>query len=64
MAKQCSICGKKTKVAGKRVKLRGKYNPTTKRRQKPNLHWVKISPKKRVLVCAKCLKALSKRSVG
>ncbi len=72
MAKQCSICGKKGGKAGRRVKLRGKYNPTTKRKQYPNLQWVKIPlgiqkaiyqkfAGKRILACAKCIKALAKR---
>jgi len=79
MAKQCAICGKKRKVVWKRKKLRGKYNPTTKRIQKPNLQWVRVpvtnrnekgaasgAPRglasgKRILACAKCIKALSKR---
>jgi hypothetical protein len=54
-------------------KLRGKYNPTGKKRKYPNLQWAVIpsdakSPKKaipfrgkRVLACTKCIKALGKR---
>jgi len=73
MAKQCVICGKKSIMVQKLKKLRGKYNPTGKKRKYPNLQWVIIpqdakSPKKaipfrgkRVLACAKCIKALSKR---
>jgi len=72
MAKKCTICGKKSRVVQRRVKLRGKYNPTTKRRVYPNLQWVKIpenikkeSYKKfaggRILACAKCIKAMGKR---
>jgi ribosomal protein L28 len=61
MAKQCAICGKQGKMVGKRVKLRGKYNPTTKKRKYPNLQWVRLpSSGKRVLACAKCIKALAK----
>ena len=47
----------------RRVKLRGKYNPTVKKRKKPNLQWVRLPAQagKRVLACAKCIKALSKR---
>jgi len=59
--KQCAICGKKSIVVGKRKKLRGKYNPTIKRRKKPNLQWVKLSSGKRVLACAKCIKATAKQ---
>lgn len=71
MAKVCEICGKGSKVFGVRKKLRGKYNPTTKRRKYPNLQWLKI-PKdvklkkyrpfanQRVLACTKCIKRLKK----
>jgi len=72
MARQCKICGKGSRMVWRRVKLRGKYNPTTKRRVFPNLQWVKIPPDikkkaykkfagKRILACTKCIKALSKR---
>jgi ribosomal protein L28 len=54
------------------VKLRGKFNPTTKRKVRPNLQWVKIPigikkepykkfAGKRILACTKCIKALAKR---
>jgi ribosomal protein L28 len=58
MSKQCEICKKKSKIVGKRVKLRGKYNPTTKKRKKPNLQWVKLPSGKRFLVCSECRKLL------
>jgi len=45
----------------RRVKLRGKYNPTTKKRQYPNLQWVTLPSGKRVKACSKCLKALNKK---
>ena len=57
----------------RRKKLRGKYNPTGKKKQQPNLQWVVVpldvkSPKKaipfrgkRVLACAKCIKAMTKK---
>ena len=72
MAKECQICGKKGIMVWRRIKLRGKYNPTTKRKQKPNLQWVKIPldtkklaykkfAGKRILACAKCIKTLGKR---
>lgn len=60
MAKQCAICGKSSILVQKRVKLRGKYNPTIKKRKYPNLQWTRLSSGKRVLACAKCIKALSK----
>lgn len=58
--KTCSICEKKSAVAGKLNKLRGKFNPAPLRRQHPNLQWTHLSNGKRVLACAKCIKALSK----
>lgn len=71
MTKQCAICAKKGRMMGRRKKLRGKYNPTTKRKQKPNLQWLKVPFEikkkaykefagKRVLACVKCIKALGK----
>jgi ribosomal protein L28 len=61
MSKQCAICGKKSLMAWKLTKLRGKYNPTIKRRKYPNLQWVKLPSGKRVLACAKCIKATGKK---
>lgn len=72
MAKQCAICGKKSRLVWRLVKLRGKYNPTTKRRVYPNLQWVRIPSGmkkerykkfagKRILACTKCIKTLGKR---
>jgi ribosomal protein L28 len=61
MSKQCAICGKKSLMAWKLTKLRGKYNPTIKRRKYPNLQWVKLLSGKRVLACAKCIKAAGKK---
>jgi len=60
MSKECEICKKGSQVVGKRVKLRGKYNPTIKKRKYPNLQWVKLASGKRVKACAKCIKAMSK----
>jgi len=59
-------------MVGHRVKLRGKYNPTGKKRKYPNLQWVYvpvgISKKafkehagKRIKACTKCIKTISKR---
>jgi len=74
--KQCAICEKRGMMVGKRVKLRGKYNPTIKKRKYPNLQWVRLPSGsrrdksllhpslrsgKRVLACTKCIKAMSKR---
>jgi ribosomal protein L28 len=44
----------------KLVKLRGKYNPTIKKRKKPNLQWVKLPSGERVLACTKCIKSVGK----
>jgi ribosomal protein L28 len=60
MAKQCAICGKQGMMVGKRIKLRGKYNPSIKKRKYPNLQWVKLANGKRVKACAKCIKKMSK----
>jgi len=60
MAKKCTICGKGSILVWRRIKLRGKYNPTVKRRQHPNLQWLKLPSGKRVLACAKCIKRFSK----
>ncbi|OGZ31970.1 MAG: hypothetical protein A3I88_00555 [Candidatus Portnoybacteria bacterium RIFCSPLOWO2_12_FULL_39_9] len=53
-----------------RRKLRGKYNPTGKKRKYPNLQWVYLSSEavakwgaasgKRVKACTKCIKAMGK----
>ena len=69
--KQCQICAKKRNLARRLNKLRGKYNPTDKRKQKPNLQWVTVPVGiknklfkdfigKRVLLCTKCIKAMGK----
>jgi ribosomal protein L28 len=69
--KKCAICQKEPKSVFRLVKLRGKFNPTTKRKVRPNLQWVKIPigikkepykkfAGKRILACTKCIKALAK----
>ncbi|MFH1657122.1 MAG: hypothetical protein ABH919_01530 [bacterium] len=71
MANQCVVCEKKTTVVGKLIKLRGKYNPTIRKRKYPNLQWAYIPADtkkpayrefagKRIKICAKCIKALAK----
>ncbi|MCX6760305.1 MAG: 50S ribosomal protein L28 [Candidatus Nealsonbacteria bacterium] len=60
MASQCAICDKKSMMVGKLVKLRGKYNPTIRKRKYPNLQWVRLASGKRVKACTKCIKAMSK----
>ena len=72
MAKTCTICEKGSSMVWKRVKLRGKYNPTVKKRKYPNLQKVLIPAGierknfkpyagKKVLACAKCIKTIGKR---
>ncbi len=69
MARVCEVCGKKA-VAGNNIARRGmakkkggagqKITGVTKRRFKPNFQKVTAivnGSKKRILVCAKCLKA-------
>ena len=68
--KNCSICGKGSILITPRNKLRGKYNPTDKKRKYPNLQWVtsnmnvpafaKAMAGKRVKACAKCVKTQTK----
>jgi len=71
MAKKCAICGKGSIVFGVRKKLRGKYNPTAKRRKYPNLQWLRVPSDtklkkykpfagKRIFACTKCIKRLKK----
>jgi ribosomal protein L28 len=58
--RKCAICDKGSIVRGSRKKLRGKYNPTTKKRKYPNLQKVRLPDGKTVLACTKCIKRLSK----
>ncbi len=58
--KKCQICDKGSIVRNARKKLRGKYNPTGKKRKYPNLQKTKLPSGKRILACAKCIKALAK----
>ncbi len=60
MAKQCAICGKGAIKAGNYNKLRGQYNPSKRKKQKPNLQKVRLPSGKKVLACTKCIKAMSK----
>lgn len=62
MAKVCAMCNKNKVKVQKRVKLRGHYNPTSIRYQKPNLQKVILKGKK-VKVCTKCLKKLVRSEV-
>lgn len=60
-------------LVGRRAKLRGKYNPTTKRKQKPNLQKVRVPEGikrkeyqeyagEKVLMCTKCRKTMFKEA--
>jgi len=68
MKQVCQICGKTyNSHVRKWSKLRGKYNPSRRSPQKPNLQWLRLEKKglekkERVKACAKCIKALSKTS--
>ena len=61
---KCSICGKGSIIRGRRILLRGNYNPTTRKRKYPNLQKVRLPQGNRVLACAKCIKAISRRAIG
>ena len=61
MEKQCPICKRKYIWVWRRRKLRGKYNPTVKRKQKLNLQPFKLPSGKRIMACTKCIKTLSKQ---
>jgi ribosomal protein L28 len=56
---RCTICGKKSNTANTRTLLRGNYNPTGKRKQRPNLQWTQLDGK-RVKACTSCKKAQNK----
>ena len=64
---RCEICGKKS-VKGKKIIRTGTGKWIKKRVtvvRKPNLQWVtimKTGKKKRIRVCAKCLKKLKKEA--
>lgn len=69
MAQTCVLCAKTINRAWRLIKLRGKYNPTVKRTQRPNLQWTTLTEQVaarfgltegRVKACAKCIKSLSK----
>lgn len=54
------MCGKGTIMARKRNLLRGKYNPTDKKKKFPNLQWLTIG-EDRMKVCTSCIKKQSKK---
>ncbi|MBI4708971.1 MAG: 50S ribosomal protein L28 [Candidatus Portnoybacteria bacterium] len=60
MAQSCTLCGKTSRTSVTLVKLRGKFNPTNKSRQYPNLQWLTLPSGKRVKACTKCIKKAHK----
>jgi len=60
MARICAIC-KKSHVMGRKYnKLMSKYNPSPKKKKKPNLQWVTLASGERVKACTRCIKTLQK----
>jgi len=47
-------------IATVRKKLRGKYNPTCKKKKYPNLQWVRLEDGKRVKSCTRCIRTINK----
>ncbi|OGG38988.1 hypothetical protein A2116_01855 [Candidatus Jorgensenbacteria bacterium GWA1_49_17] len=69
--RQCAKCHKSYIKGGTRKLLRGHYNPTKTGKKKANLQWTRLlnsglegapSKGKRVLVCVRCLKGLTKKA--
>ncbi len=71
MPKKCQICEKAPVMESARKKLMSRYNPTPKRKKRPNLQKAHIpediARKKfqqfagqKVTACTKCIKTLSK----
>ena len=72
------MCEKSYMMGRKRNLLRGHYNPTPKKKKKANLQWTnlhsaedlsiqnakksKTASKRRILVCTRCLKTLTKKA--
>ena len=57
---KCHFCGKISIIRMGRKKLRGKYNPTEKKRKYPNLQWAKLASGKRAKACVRCIKTQTK----
>lgn len=72
MSRICTICGKGSIMTREYKKLMSRYNPGPKKRKFPNLHKVLVPVSatgkykgfagQKVLACAKCIKALSKKT--
>lgn len=61
MSKICSLCEKQGMMTWTRVRLRAtKYNPTSKKKQYPNLQSVTLPTGEKIKACTKCIKAMGK----
>ena len=71
MARECKICKKQGRIVWRLRKLRGKYNPTTKRKQQVNLQKAMVPEDikrkeylpflgKSVRMCSKCRRTMFK----
>jgi ribosomal protein L28 len=61
MPRVCAICGKKSTMGRKYNKLMSKYNPTPKKRKKPNLQWGILPSGERAKICTRCKKTLLRK---
>ncbi len=72
MPRMCQICEKTSVMESARKKLMSKYNPTPKKRKRPNLQIAFIPEDvkrknfkphagKKVIACTKCIKTLGKK---
>ncbi len=71
MPRKCQICDKTSVMESARKKLMSQYNPTPKKRKRPNLQKALIPEDikrekykkhagQKVIICTKCIKTLSK----
>ena len=63
MAQVCENCGKGRNKATSWKKIMSKLDPTNRYFQKPNLHEVKLKTGKKIKVCTKCQRKLSKENL-
>jgi len=64
MSKICTLCQKQGMMVWTRVRLRAtKYNPTSKKKQHPNLQTATLPTGEKIKACAKCIKAMNKTRV-
>ncbi|MBI2451368.1 MAG: hypothetical protein HYV52_03525 [Parcubacteria group bacterium] len=67
MANICPTCKKSSTMVTHRQLLRGKYNPTSRKRKYPNLQWVALPSAltigkktiKRIKTCSNCRKTIA-----